>query len=118
METSEPLYCSLTASDLADRREAWLKVGRYLQRSTNISGGMQFVFTNSPGVDRSLEQLVGLEAECCPWMHFSMEKTVSSVRLSVVGEGQDGERAVRGSFAPLANGVNGSPVRPRVEPAS
>jgi hypothetical protein len=106
MQNTEPIACTLTAADLEDRREAWLKVGTFGQASTEISGGLAFKFTPATGVYESLEQLVWLEADCCPWMNFTLEDAPGRITLTVRGEDDDGEIAVREAFAPLAAAVD------------
>lgn len=105
MEETIPIACTLTAADLVDRQHAWLKVGTYGQSATEVPGGLAFTFRAVAGVDESLRELVRLEAHCCAWMTFALEPTADKLTLTVTGLGEDGERGVRESFAPLVSAV-------------
>ena len=95
------LICSLTAADYRDRETAWLKVGKYVSASAAIPGGLSVSFAPTRGLRDSLIELVRLEAECCAWMSFAMSELPEGIRLSITSNGEDGERAVRETFAPL-----------------
>jgi hypothetical protein len=95
------LICSLTAADYRDRESAWLKLGIYLSASAPIPGGLSFSFAPTDGLRESLTELVRLEAECCAWMSFAMSESAQGITLSITSSGEDGERAVRETFAPL-----------------
>ena len=98
------IACTLTAADLQDRRQAWLKVGSFITATGPIPGGLSFDFARAGGVLESLAELVRLEAECCAWMSFAIEHSPNGIRLAITGLGPDGERGVRESFAPLIRG--------------
>ncbi len=98
------IACTLTAAELQDRQQAWLKVGRYITASATIAGGLTFDFANASGLPESLTELVRLEAECCAWMSFALTEPRGGIRLAITGVGPDGERGVRESFAPLTRG--------------
>jgi hypothetical protein len=101
MQEKEPIVCTLTAADLADRQKAWLKLGSYLTDGAEISGGLLFTFKPASGVSSSLKTLVRLEADCCPWMKFMLEDAPRAVKITVTAVGDDGEWAAREAFAPL-----------------
>ena len=105
MEETIPIACTLTAADLADRQQAWLKLGTYAIGATEVPGGLAFAFRAVPGVHESLRELVALEAECCEWMAFSLDPTAGTVTMTITGAGEDGEHGVRDSFAPLVSEV-------------
>jgi hypothetical protein len=107
VESTPPIACTLTGADLADRQRAWLKVGAYSLRCDEISGGLAFDFKAAPGVSASLERLIPLEAECCPWMTFRLDNGAETIRMTVTAAGADGERAVREMFSGLG-GAAGS----------
>ncbi len=102
--TDPVIACTLTEADLEDREKAWLKLQPYVVRSESIAGGLVFTFRGVTGLRDSLAELVRLEAECCAWMTFAMGDSPKAVRLSITGSGEDGEREVRESFAPLTRG--------------
>lgn len=95
------LVCTLTAADYRDRETAWLKLADFVESSTVIPGGLRVRFAAARGMADSLTELVRLEAECCAWMAFAMSETPEGIGLSITANGQDGERAVRETFALL-----------------
>jgi hypothetical protein len=95
------LVCTLTAADYRDRETAWLKLGNYLKASADVPGGLSFFFAPTRGLKDSLRELVRLESECCAWMTFVMSESPEGIRLLITSNGEDGERAVRETFAPL-----------------
>jgi hypothetical protein len=97
-----PLACTLTTADYRDRETAWLKLGKYVSGSAAIPGGLRFTFAPAVGLQDSLAELVRLEAECCAWMTFAMAEAPEGIRLTISSDAEDGERAVREAFAPLA----------------
>lgn len=102
------LVCSLTAADYRDRESAWLKLGTYLSASAAIPGGLSFSFAPTHGLRDSLTELIRLEAECCAWMSFDISESPDGLRLAITSNGDDGERAVRSTFAPLVRGSRGA----------
>ena len=105
MQETTPIACTLTAADLADRQQAWLKVGTFATHASEVPGGLAFAFRAVPGVDESLHELVQLEAECCEWMTFGLDRSPDTVTMTITGVGEDGERGVRESFEPLVSAV-------------
>ena len=99
-----PLVCTLTAADYRDRETAWLKLKPFVTGSAPIPGGLSFSFARVSGLQDSLAELVRLEAECCPWMRFSIAASVNAVELTITSNATDGEHGVREAFAPLARG--------------
>ena len=95
------LVCTLTAADYLDREAAWLKVGGYITTSAAIAGGLSVRFAPTRGLRDSLTELARLEAECCAWMAFAISDSPDGITLSITSSGEDGERAVRETFAPL-----------------
>ncbi|GAC1483187.1 MAG: hypothetical protein PVSMB9_08990 [Candidatus Dormibacteria bacterium] len=103
--TADPaIACTLGDADLRDRQSAWLKLRSYITATDEAPGGLTFSFAPVPGLLPSLRKLVALEAECCAWMTFAIANSPGIVRLSISAKGEDGERGVRESFAPLRRG--------------
>jgi hypothetical protein len=102
------LVCSLTAADYQDRETAWLKVASYIRTSAAIPGGLSFHFAPTRGLRDSLTELVRLEAECCAWMAFAMSDSPNGITLSITSNGEDGERGVRETFAPMVRASGGA----------
>jgi hypothetical protein len=101
-----PIACTLSPGDLKDREKAWLKLAAFGEKSTQVAGGLAFEFKPAAGVEGSLEQLVRLEADCCPWMKFQLDRTVGKLVMTVTARGDEGQAAVRQTFAPLVARVN------------
>jgi hypothetical protein len=95
------LVCTLTAADYRDRETAWLKLADFIESSAPIPGGLRIRFAVARGMADSLTELVRLEAECCAWMAFAISASPEGIGLSITANGEDGERAVRETFAPL-----------------
>jgi hypothetical protein len=95
------LVCTLTAADYRDRETAWVKLRRFVRASAEAPGGLSFSFAPAVGLHDSLTELVRLEAECCAWMSFAIADSPEEIRLTITATGEDGERGVRQSFAPL-----------------
>jgi hypothetical protein len=92
----------LTAADYRDREKAWRKVGEFVTASAAIPGGLRVSFAPTRGLAGSLTELVRLEGECCAWMVFAMSESPRGIGLSITAKGDDGEHAVRETFAHLA----------------
>jgi hypothetical protein len=101
----DDLVCTLTAADYLDREAAWLKIAGYLRTSAAIAGGLSFRFAPTRGLRDSLTELVRLEAECCAWMAFAMSDSPDGITLSITSISEDGERAVRETFAPMVRAL-------------
>jgi hypothetical protein len=99
------LVCSLTAADYRDRETAWLKLRNHLRGSAAIPGGLRVTFAQAHGLRESLTELVRLEAECCAWMAFATSESPDGITLTITSDGEDGERGVRETFAPLVREV-------------
>lgn len=100
-----PIVCTLGPTDLRDRQKAWQKVGTFGKRCIQVPGGLSFEFKPAAGVRHSLEQLIRLEGECCPWMRFVLDDSPEKLAMTVTATGEDGQAAVRETFAPLVAAV-------------
>jgi hypothetical protein len=98
-----PIACTLTAADYRDRQTAWLELGPFVRTASAVPGGLTLTFAPAIGLQDSLTELVRLEAECCAWMAFATVESPEGIRLTVTAAGEDGERGVRETFAPLAS---------------
>jgi hypothetical protein len=91
------IACSLTGAELADRGAAWSQVIAHwgLARRA-LPDRVRLTFQPASGVLPTLQQLVELEAACCPWMRFDL-RDEDPVVLDVTADG-DGLAAVRLTF--------------------
>jgi hypothetical protein len=64
-----PLACRLGPAELERRAEGWRALidGWLIDRDA-IPGGVRLMFEGRAGVADAIEELLRLEAECCPWM--------------------------------------------------
>jgi hypothetical protein len=93
------IACSLTASELPERRGRWLALTeRALLSRTATTDGVRLTFRAAPGVDDELRALAELERECCGFAAFEVAVAGDRVTLDVRSSG-DGVRAVRELFA-------------------
>jgi hypothetical protein len=93
MTESPPIVCTLSASDLQDRRGAWGKLmGSGLVAREVVPGGIRL--SPAPGAAAALVELIDLERECCDWIHFDVSDA-SVVTLTAEG---DGEAVLAGMF--------------------
>ncbi|MDQ6878039.1 MAG: hypothetical protein M3082_10155 [Candidatus Dormibacteraeota bacterium] len=91
MEQSDPIACTLTASDLHDRQGAWAKLlGSGLVDRDRVAGGIRL--HASRGAAAALIELIDLERECCVWIDFAVTHDPvareADVLLTAEGEGE------------------------------
>jgi hypothetical protein len=93
------IACSLTASELPERRRRWLALtDRALVSRAGTADGVRLTFRAVPGVEDELQALAELECECCAFAAFEVAATGDRVTLDVKSSG-DGVTAVRELFA-------------------
>jgi hypothetical protein len=93
------IACSLSASELPERRGRWLALtDRALVSRAATPDGVRLTFRAAPGVEDELEALAQLERECCDFAAFEVAATGDRVTLDVKSSG-DGVTAVRELFA-------------------
>ncbi|CAN5574999.1 hypothetical protein BH20ACT18_BH20ACT18_07090 [soil metagenome] len=99
-ETSElPAACSLSPSELADRRAVWRRLAASALRDQRPApGGVRLVYADDDGVEATLRELVRLEADCCAFADWVVERRGETVVLDVTAPG-DGAEAIRTMFA-------------------
>lgn len=86
MPETQPIVCTLTASDLKDRGAAWQKLlGSGLVERARVPGGIRLIA--APGAVASLIELIDLERECCAWIHFDVSDG-AVVTLTADGDGE------------------------------
>ena len=79
-----PIACSLTASDYAARLDEIEAIGRDgLLRVERGSTTPDLVFREDPTIRHALERVIDAEAECCPFLSFSMRSRGSELVLSI-----------------------------------
>lgn len=94
-----PAACTLEPAALVDRRAAWRQLAEtHLRSQEHISGGIRLVFSPADRVESSLRDLAELEAQCCAFASWAVERHEEGVVLEVTAEG-DGAHTVREMFA-------------------
>jgi hypothetical protein len=82
----QPIACSLSATDLDERRRelAALRRDALLDR-TAIPGGVRLAFADAPGTAGRLAAAIDAEAACCPFLTLALERDGDRLVLDVTG---------------------------------
>ena len=98
-DPAEPrIACSLRPTELSDRRALWERLSeRALRKRRPIPGGMQLVFAARRGVEVELRELARLEAQCCSFADWKVQRRGEEVVLDVTAPA-DAADAVRALF--------------------
>lgn len=79
------MACSLSDAALGDRENAWhTLLSRSLIDRERVHGGVRL--TVQPGSAETLNELVELERECCPWIKFELSGATVSMTAEGTGE--------------------------------
>lgn len=79
-----PVACSLSADALTDRRQVWQRLAdESLRTRTKTSAGMELRYSADDGVEERLRTLAALEAECCSFADWTVNRLGDDVRLEV-----------------------------------
>ena len=82
----EPLACTLTDPELAERRHTVLnELRRATVRTDRLPNGYAYDFRFSVEMVSQLERLVALERQCCQFLAFNIIETPNMIRLEVTG---------------------------------
>lgn len=76
--------CSLTSEALGDRRQAWQRLADaalHTQRAT--TRGVELAYRSEEGVEGQLRELAALEAECCSFADWAVDRRGEDVLLTV-----------------------------------
>ena len=84
-EQSGALECSLSAAELAGRREAWEAVAAARVQAVRNEGGFRVWFQSQPGISESLRFLVAAERDCCGWASWEVIDEEDWAVLEVTG---------------------------------
>lgn len=84
MET--PIACSLTSTQLADRRRTVLDSIRKDMRSiARLPAGYAYDFPMTSEMLKRVNHLVELERQCCAFLTFTITESDTSIRLEITG---------------------------------
>lgn len=79
-----PVACSLTPDELGDRRQVWRRLAdTFLQEQRSTPTGVELSYRPEAEVEGKLRELAALEAECCSWAEWSVERREQDVLLTV-----------------------------------
>jgi hypothetical protein len=82
-----PIACTLTSADLAAQARRWQRlIAGTLTDRAEIADGLRLSF-RAEAADE-LRALVAVEAECCPWAAWRVERAAGSVVLDVRSPGE------------------------------
>ena len=87
-EQSLPIACSLSDSELRERRETVLrKVRSAVSAVKEIENGYEYEFASGGEVIMELAHLIDLEHRCCPFLKFQLtiEPGAGAIRLNLTG---------------------------------
>ena len=88
MPTTLPIACSLSAEQLAARRESLLLgLADHAVQRTALPSGMRLRFAATAARKRQIDAVVRRERECCPFLEFRVGLALggSSLTLDVTG---------------------------------
>jgi len=81
-----PIICTLTGSELAERRQTVLDAVRNAQvRTYRSANGYVYEFPTGPEMLEKLKTLVVLERQCCQFLAFRIIEIPNTIRLEVTG---------------------------------
>jgi hypothetical protein len=93
---TEPAYaCSLTDGELAARRREWRALEqRALLRTESRPDGRLIVYRGTEETARVLAALIESERQCCPFLHFTVDREEEEVRVTIGVSPEAREHAV------------------------
>ena len=82
-----PIACTLTSVDLAAQARRWKRlIAGALTGRAEVADGLRLTF-RAEAADE-LRALVAVEAECCPWAAWRIERAAGSAVLDVRSPGE------------------------------
>jgi len=80
-----PIACTLTSSDLQERRTTVLeKFRREITESKELDNGYAYSLSAETSL-QDLATMIDLERQCCPFLRFRVEVEPAGVRLELTG---------------------------------
>jgi hypothetical protein len=99
METTRPIACTLTETDMGERRRRWHDLaGRAFVCRVQTKRGLQVVFRADSGIEDDLRELALLERDCCAFANWDVSTAGGHAVLDVTGAGDEGVAAVQRMF--------------------
>jgi hypothetical protein len=82
-QPAQPLSCRLDGRDFVDRIEAWREVVARATTRRVEDRRVVAVYPNDAQLLARLRELIAAEAECCSFLHFSLEETPDAIRTEL-----------------------------------
>ena len=82
----QPIACTLTSAEYADRTEAMARLAHGVLRSRRpIRDGERLTFASSAGTERDLLEIVAAEARCCAFLRMDLRRRDDELVLDITG---------------------------------
>ena len=86
MSASEPVACSLSGSDMAERQaELCALFADSVVEKKRDERGLRLLLRDSPGLAERVARVVELERECCPFLQIALEREAGHLDLRIEG---------------------------------
>ena len=83
MTNTETLACSLSGPDLVERIREWGHVASHATSRHVEKGRIVSTYPPDQQLLRQLRKLIAAEAECCPFMQFTVEEGPDQVEVEL-----------------------------------
>lgn len=86
MTQNTGVACTLTAADLAAQSQRWetlLAGAMTIGAVAETADGLRISFRPGPGAEQELRALIAVEAQCCAWATWTLERTPEAIILEV-----------------------------------
>jgi hypothetical protein len=98
-DAQAPVACTLTQQDRKQRAERWQALAqRAGGQVSRTNSGLRLTFSSGPGVAAELDQLAGLERDCCAFANWSVTSSDDRLVLDVSADGEVAVAAVQAMF--------------------
>lgn len=100
MARTTPVACTLTPAKQATQGTRWKRlIARAMTERAATPDGLRICFRLEPGAEDELRALVAVEAGCCPWAAWTVERDAGMIVLDVRSTAE-GVATLHGMFAP------------------
>lgn len=97
-----PVACTLSQQDLKHRAGRWQALAqRADQQVSRTERGLRLTFSAGPGVVAELDELAGLERDCCAFASWSVTSAGDRLVLDISADDEVAVVAVQAMFGTL-----------------
>lgn len=97
-----PVACTLSQQDLKQRAGRWQALAqRAGQQVSRTESGLRLTFSAGPGVAAELDELAGLERDCCAFARWSVTSAGDRLVLDISADDEVAVAAVQAMFGTL-----------------